>query len=597
MSETYAECPVFAPFERGSIAFALQLHLRVDGAEPGRSAYRISRIHDRIQGRDGNPELTDFGPAQELFKPSRSFLDDITNGRPGVNGRPLVFLAEARAEDEPPPLLHIRRPASWDYEFENANIRLDLAPRRQRIAASWHEHFCVFESGRVFYILVLSSDAGDGADGDTAMAGFDEYSMIHALQPVMQRDLASDSEYLGIDHAGETHSLIGFMASRLAQLSAGSDRPNAFTHILRPFGLAGGEVPYRAPVARDLCNAMVQVEDDLLFATAMHTYRHYQTADEDGVAAATHPDWLVERDRAWRQAHENAGTHALGLEDGGDVPLPILAFAGLTQGVPDYPRQDDSEIHDSTRPVSVALENLFFVHPRFEFEVGKNWRTFSEASETVGACPYALLTWLISVHDELIVSDMEEMIEDMMYETIPPRAPNAALGRTVPLGNLRGLLDRVAHLIPSRQRIIDNNLANRLDIFRWCSIHQTGKVFRYPTERELLEAIREARGTRQRFDDAHALLDRYENLVEDVASLSAAYASSRTNWLLAAITIFSIAELPAIIGEMFEQLGIADRYANAAAFALILGTALLFWIRNRPQGRKAAQLSRSRKSS
>ncbi|AKH41805.1 hypothetical protein WYH_00751 [Croceibacterium atlanticum] len=599
---TLRECPVFQPFERASLAFAFQLRvLRPDGSEP-RSAYRISNIYNAVLGRSPGLEADRRDRAKWLFGASQSFLNDITTGVPGTNGRPLLLAAEALETGAPPAMVTLQRPESWDYEYEGTAVSLQVPPERRELRMAMQDHFCVFESGRIFYLLVLSNLPGERSP-------LDEYSTIQAEQLAIEPDYAADSDFLSIGRSGPQFSVLEFVRNRLAELDSGKEEPvsecaNAIADVLRPFGVLPPGRNFATPRSEDLCNAMVQIEDEALFDTARHAFFHYRMPAPEDVQGPEdevqkpHPQWVIDADRAWAEANVPGADchcdahHTLGFgpdEEESAIPRQLLAFAGLAQGVPDFPRQDDSEIHDSTRPVSVAPENLFFVHPSFELDVGKNWRTLREAQASVGGCPYALLTWMIAVHDELIVSDMERMIERMIFGPVDQDAQLAEIGRATPLKNLAHVLDKVSTLIPSYTKIIDDNLAQRVDIFRWCSIHQSGNVFRYPTERELLGSIREARGTRQRFEDAHALLDRYENLVEDVSTLQASYTSARTNWLLAAITFFGVLGLPGTLSGTF---GLTNADALLATVGILAFTAALFtfWL-------NATQLRRSRKSS
>lgn len=613
MSETRAlelrECPFFPPFDRASLAFAFRLRVGNGTDEPLRSAYRISHVYDAVIGSGAGSPLTPAHRerAKSLFGASQSFLDDITTGPPGTNGRPLLLAADAQADARH---VMLQRNESWRYDYEGTEVELQVVPpARRMLDLAMHEHFCIFESGLMFYLLVLSNRPG-------MRSPLDEYAIIQAEQLAVSPELAKDEKFLSI-HWGDTHgSLLEFVNRRLLALAPARDgeqpkEATAIGDVLRPFGIIPEGQEILEPRADDLCNAMVQIEDEPLFDTARHAYFHYRMKRPEEVAGPEdekpkpHPKAVLDADRKWNSANLPARNapcevhHARGFgpaEEDTGIPRQLLAFAGMTQGVPDFPRQDDSEIHDSTRPVSVAPENLFFVHPAFEFAVGKNWRTLRNAQESVGACPYALLTWMIAMHDELIVSDMERRIEDMVFGVVTEKAPPEEIGPTSPLHNLRRLADNMVRMtiIPSRQRIIDESLRDRLEIFRWCSIHQSGNVFRYQTERELLAAIREARGTRQRFEDAHDMLDRYENLVEDTASLASAYSSRLTNWLLAAIALFGIASIPKTIKELLEVMGM-DRTLDplSVAWAALLAVFGLFVLWNF----WPSQLRRSRKSS
>ena len=75
-------------------------------------------------------------------------------------------------------------------------------------------------------------------------------------------------------------------------------------------------------------------------------------------------------------------------------------------GRADFPYQDESEIHDSTRKSAPSVEASLYVLPRFLLEVAKNWRSFNTARTLIGTCPYLLLTWMVSLDDEATVAGM-----------------------------------------------------------------------------------------------------------------------------------------------------------------------------------------------
>ena len=569
------ETPVFADIARASFAIAFELDPAALAPAAERSAFRISEVY-RTVFRSGG----DHAAVRQLFNASRSFLDDITTGLPGSNGRPLLFAGSAEPGDDAARRIVLRRPETWSYEFENTEVDLVVAPARREAELWVHELFCAFESGRLFFILMLAHDPA-------VRSGWDEYDVIRLQRACIETELAADPAYLGFAVDGDVLSLIGLANRRLAALAQlGGDIPNAIDHLLRPFGLLppGAGVLRVSPGA--IRNAMAFIDDDDVFATARHAADHY--ARRAAGEAVAHPPDLLRADAAWRRASARTprgGDPAhVAASFGSDTaattaPRRLLAFAGMAQAVPDFPRQDESEIHDSTRPAHAALENLFYVHPAFQLEVGVNWRSFRDTQGDVGACPYAILAWVIAFHDELIVSNMEDMIEAMVFGPIAPDAPDASRGRAVPLGGLADQLARVGSFFPRRQRTLDDNLAARLDIFRWCSIFQSGNVFRYPTERQLLDAIREARGTRQRFEDAHQMIDRHEALAEDLTDLAASYSAFRTNWLLTALALIGLVTLPKGLQEL-TAIFTGSRHFVTIAVMLVLALVFVFLLRN-----------------
>jgi len=155
--------------------------------------------------------------------------------------------------------------------------------------------------------------------------------------------------------------------------------------------------------------------------------------------------------------------------------------------------------------------------------------------------------------------------------------------------DLDTVMKRLRDPWPSSDRLVDDNLKARIDIFRWWSIHCSGNIFRYPTERELLANINTARGTGERFENAHQMLDRYESLIEDVSALASFYSSRNTNFLLGAITVFGILQLVPLVDSM-SAMGPGNALARVLVIMLILLVIFALW-------RWVTQLRRSRKSS
>ncbi|MBC7159491.1 MAG: GNAT family N-acetyltransferase [Porphyrobacter sp.] len=590
------ECPFFSPFARASIAYAVEIPQSVIGP----SAFRISDVYKVMSRAD--PRLSDAeqSRARSLFGPTRSFLDDITTGGPGVNGRPLLLAAEAGSDGPIRRPLVVERGPYWDYDFEGTPVFLEIADEERRhLELAYHEHFCLFESGRLLYVIVIGNDPAKSPC-------LDEYAVIQLQQLAVDPDRTGQETYLGFRAEAEGSSAVSlnrFVRDRLAALSGPSQaEASAVRDVLRLFGIARSvALEPDAPVL-PVKNAIVMIEDEALFAAAQHTYEFYRMDAGDSRqppgstggawAGGEQPAEVVADDEAWRRRFAGKGHHTLdgfgAKRPARTIPRSLKAFAGIAQAIPDFPRVDESELHDSTRPISVAPQNLFYNHPAVQLEVGVQWRTFREAADEIGACPYALLTWLIAAHDELIVSDMEARIERMLLGAVRADVPLAEIGRTHPMRNVDQVMSQMRKLWPSSERLVDSNLEERIDIFRWCSIHQSGNIFRYPTERELLANIGTARGTQQRFAAAHDLLDRYENLIEDVSTLASAHAGRNTNWLLTAITVFGIAQMTSALVSLGMSSG--DALWATAGVLVATGCAFALW-------RRSTQLSRSRKSS
>jgi len=605
------ECPIFDDLDRVSVAFACELTTSKGAAAP-ETGYRLTEIHRELFGPahqrlTSTPAGDALARARKLFDASRSFLDDITTGPPGANGRPMLISAALDEDGWSGLRARIVRPASWRYEFENAEVELGVPADQRIIDVTFNDQFCIFESGRIFYLGMFGQDA-------QSQPRLNEYALIQLERLIIDPQDAASAARLGFVLAGATGdgvapeaiSLREFLARRLADLAAApSPEPNAVRDVLLPFGIIDEGAELRLLERGWLKNGLVQIEDEELLFAARYANEHYCLESPAADKSADLPDRaaaIARWDARWRKHHlERAGSglsrphHAPAFKTASAssameaeiVPRPLLAFAGLAQGIPDFPRQDDSEVHDSTRPATAATEGMFYVHPAFELAIGVNWRTFSDGQRSVGGCPYAILAWIIGLHDEVIVADMERRIEAMIYGVPAGKTSAHALGRAQPAGDLMTILRGVSSILPSRRTLMDDNLRARLDIFRWCSIQRSGNVFRYPTERELLDAIRTARGTDARFDAAHMVVDRYESLVEDLSSLATGYKASRAGFLLAAIAALGLIGLPQALVEAGSLFG--WRVDPIQAIMLIVAAvAILFalWVQppSRPGG-------------
>lgn len=550
----FAEIPIFPGLGSASVSFAFELVGRGFGVRgKQRTAYRLLALSEAME-RDADSDAADVH--ELLVEPVRSFLDDVTNGPPGVNGRPLLFLASGAAPEDESRHVTVVRPDHWDYEFEGEVTRLHVPPEKRRIAMLLRDSFCVFESGRVYYVLTLAQPSGQPLD---------EYSAIHFEQLVLGRIRAARAGYLGFEWptgATGTLSLVDLANARLRSLRepAKGDPPNGITGIMKPYGLLAPYQFHETLGSEHLANLCVAIEDEALLASAEHAHALFDR-NRAGPPPVL-PAAVSEAERKWREAGAQAGIapEALHAQAGNAIPRPMLAVAGLATGVPDFPYQDDSEVHDSTRGTARSTESALFTHPRFMLEIGKSWRSFRESGDTVGTCPYLLMTWLVCVHDEETVTDMERMLEAMIYDPAGKldALPVKQRFRAEPLQDVMELLHSASSPWGQKTGVQERNLSKRLQLFRWESIHRCGDMFRYPKEKGALAAVRAAMGTDTRFDEVHATLDRFEALVEDVASLASSYSDRRTNRLLGALAVLGLVSIPGNLSQGHQALESAD---------------------------------------
>lgn len=547
----FREAPSFPGLGAVSLTYAFELNFEPaqgSGARQ-RSAFRVQRIEGEVERQEA--------VYQALLKPFRSFLDDVTTGPTGRNGRPLVFAASADAADAAAREVTLHRPARWHYEYEGETTELALPAGGDEIPFRLRDGFCVFESGRTFYLLTLTLPPEGGA--------LDEYALIQLEQLALEpADHAGDGDYLrfGWRFGGcGQGSLLALAEARLAALESATGTVNGFASIIDPFGIRGpGE--RRPPLAaRDLRNLCLAIESEELLTAA--------TAAA-GIGTSPLPAAAAPAPAAGLPPHRDPEN---------DLPPHLLALAGLVQGVPDFPFQDESEIYDSSQPACTRSESSLYVHPRFTIEIGTSWRSFQEGRRCIGTCPYLLLMWMAALHDEMVVAEMEAALDDMLFEA----ADASGSYRAVPLDDLARALARAER--NDGAAALQRNIGRRLEIFRWLSISRTGNLFRYPKEKAALAAIQKAMGTSERFDRAHSLVDRVEGLVEDVSSLKSGYAEQRTNRILLLIALLSIFSMSA---DVSSTLGIHYAIVAGALLALVFGS-LWLWRRGGLRFRKAGR--------
>lgn len=582
----FREVAVFPDLGAASFSFAFEMVGRRFGAKgKARSAYRLLALSEELEqdaasAADDEPEAHDL-----LVGPMRSFLDDVTNGPPGVNGRPLLFLASGAGEEDASRRVHLVRPPHWDYDYEGEITRLTVPEDRQRIEMRLRDSFCVFESGRIYYVLTLTQSGG--------AAPLDEYAALHLEQLLLRKIRAAQSGYLGFEWPSGAEgllSLVDLANARLKSLKepAKGDPPNGIADIMRPYGLLAPYQWHETLGSGHLASLCVAIENRAMLEAADHAWHRFDSEREG--PAPDEPATMVAAGRAWNEACAalNIGEDARHRQRGNPIPRAVLAIAGLTTGVPDFPFQDDSEVHDSTRSAARSIEAALFTHPRFMLEIGKSWRSFQEGRDDIGTCPYLLMTWLVTVHDEETVTDMERMLEDMIYDPEGKRAklPKAERSRAEPLADVMALMRSASNPFGQQAGVQERNLERRLELFRWESIHRCGNMFRYPKEKAALAAVRAAMGTDARFEEVHATLDRFENLVEDVESLASTYSDRRTNRLLAALAVLGLIAVPNSLKEGYQAL--TDQ-ANASAYGgvtLLLVAALFAFYFIQWRGRK-----------
>jgi GNAT superfamily N-acetyltransferase len=527
-THVYRESPALAGIASFSVAYIFELAIdRPRRAGPMR-AFRLDAIHRALdpdepalaKSRNASDQARVRSAFEALLEPLESYHDDVTTGPPGRGGRPLVFGAEGPEDVSPSRAVTLVRPARWRYAAEGRRVELhgpeDEAARS--VALEFRDTFCAFESGRLFYMISVQPAAG---------AAIDEYTVIQ-LQKLGHPTSTTEAlrETMRFRWGGAELSLMALIKARLAALEGSKDAtPNGLRDVVKKEILEQGEKIAPLDWSR-LRGMVIGIEDEAVFDAVK------ATQDTSDAIAACGGCVLV------AEPQDRAATPPPHLDE--TMPEPgrrALALAGVLQAVPDFPFQDGPEIWDSTRRIHGDGETYaIFSHPHFVVEVSTDWRSLRDARACLAHCPYLLLTWLVAAHDEIIVTEMEDQLGDLIYgwnETADHRAE--------PLAGLRKTLKTISRqLLPGPSRALRRSLELRLELFRRLTVNRSRYIFRYETEASVLAAMSEARGTSARFDRALDLLDRYESIVEDIQGLGQMESDRRLNVILGLVALIGV---------------------------------------------------------
>jgi hypothetical protein len=557
----YVESPVFNDVEVASFSFAFELYPE----KKHREAFRLEQVAEHL----------DSAIRDALIGPIASYLDDVTTGVPGRHGRPLIALAGA---PEASPSVDVRRAAAWSYDAEGATRTLHAGEERGHPFLV-REAFCAFKSGRIFYILSLTLP-------EDPERPIDEYLIIQMQRLAMDAGAATG---LNFAYPGnQKATLLGLAETRLGELAggAGSGEASCIHDILGAQGLLSPEEIVGLAKAIKLRGLCVAIENKGLMEAVDRGCRKFGHGQVPEVQDDTRRPGLVRKlvSSIINSERQEVGPAYPLHNDSEDRVL--YALSGLAQGVADFGLQDPAELSEATCPATRAAGYAVFAHPSFLLEIAPVWRTLVNCRNSLGACPYLSLIWLAAIHADLLVSEIEDAIDDMVYD----HGDDPASCRSRPLADLQKALNGADALFAANgETLLRDNLARRVTLVGSALMHQSGTLFRYPKEKKDLAATLEVMGTAARFSRARLLLEQVENLVEDVISLRRSYADQRTNALLIGISLLSVASIAV---DVQEKLSVNFLAAFAGLLALLLAAVVLVrlglgWIQER----------RSRKSS
>lgn len=484
---------------------------------------------DRIQAEIDRRSTVIDHECVPLIEGARTFLDDITTGPPGTRGRPLFFQASGAPQADPSRKAFLTRPSSWTYGAEGLLTELrSPTGKEQKTEVQISDGFFSFRSGHLFYVITLSV-AG------LPKSALDEYALIQFEQISTDPSIyGNDSSYISLSpDKSNKMSFLEFVEHRLNQLEGNTQSPNGITHLVNRFGLLGPGRRRSAISPDDLIRLCIAIDSSELSAVVQ------QALSEDFTEASRKleaPENRQEPTKSKSIPLHRSPTRAV-------LPPELLALAGLTQGVIDFPFQDPAEVFDATRPLVQAGNSTLFAHPRFVVEIGSNWRSFHQAQSSLGTCPYLALTWVVATIDEMLLDEIESEIRILIYGT-------QTGFRTMPLTDIDQIMESSFGSMSNAQRVHKSNLRRRLDLFRR-EINRPENVFRYPKEKRAFQKIRESINSEHRYVSAKEKADRIADFIDQTPNLSN-YTNRRVNAILLILAVLGVISLPANLKQAWD---------------------------------------------
>lgn len=464
-----------------------------------------------------------------LIDPVASFLDDIIAPAFRTDTMPLLFLAQN--DPAAASVLELTWPQSLTYRAEGSDAAvpgLDALVPPLRLSCC--DSFALFGSGHLAYSLVL----GTAVESGRAMSEIDLLllqkfaDMTEGVSAGSGGDMIPlmDVNCFSLD-GGAPETLLGCVQRRLGMLNQGS----AGAALRRLFDAAGIKADSWSPekwTGEAICGGFVHIDGVTL------------PVDSDGEAGAV--------------------------------------LAGLCQNILDFGQQDASEMADSLKPIFDTSEQLeVFAHSRLLHEFSLHSRSFSKMAGVLGACPYLMLTHLVLVYDERLLSEAEVLLNELVYGRAAARPAGNASLRVQPLQPLFVLLEKAGW---SASQPFADSLRARLNVFRELEFPYINNIFRYQTEQGIFAAADAMRGLSSRHKRFRDVLEQYENAVRDIHDYGDVTSQRRIGLILFGLSLLSLLGFIKDVQQIFqlpdtwwqhELLVWSLRAVSVATFLLFLG--------------------------
>lgn len=523
---------------------------------------RLDALNDKLQ--------RESAVCEALVEPTQSYFSDIVRGGLGRMGRPLIFLCEAERElDERTVVMH--RPETTDYKAERRHIRL-WRPDAKRAKIRWamRDAFALFESGHLFYLLSLVSM-------DDQLDRIDEYALIQLQKLLDPSYEATDlREHLKFSFSlSPPDPLAILVRARLHELDKRTWKEPNGVHVLRKHAF---EESWELPSFGwdELRSLVFAVEDDQIWRDFATKKRKLSRDSKDK--------------KSWQEKHSRVSSRSPPRHLSRACVCPRLyALSGLLRGVLDFPLQSTSELEDAVEPLCFREDDwVVFSNRQCLVEIGTSkWRSLRDARTSLGTCPYLVLVQCMALYHELLLSDLEKEVDDLLYQAENGRDPKKEVHAKamVDVSTMLGYARKV--FWPPSSRVVEHNLRQRITIFRDLLIFRPINIFSYKMEKDLSDALVAYHKLDARTAAIIDLLDRYEGLVEDNHHVLTMAAERRLSLLFAVVALMGVLTIyepvEAVLGfEGYDdardfQMAIVSLVSIVAAFLLLYLLYGLWW--------------------
>jgi len=462
----------------------------------------------------------------ELEKPLSeaitSYHVDIVSPYATENSRPLVVLCEqvAKSKDDraalKPITIHVPHKFKMRWE-EGRDLIIDFGETEcgdHVVSAGFSDSVTFFESGYIAYSLSFVFGSSDRVDINA--------SLLLALESVAKPAGEVSGKPVRFANDGKApEELDKFINRRLDDLA------NQSTGVPTIFSLLN--CPKRYPLRKSVLSiarrpewqAHSPVDTGMVGATPPDREFHiHPSIDIEIIGATRHTEILRCAEKAReRTAPANAFSKRL---------------AGLVQNVLDFREQDESEICDSLSATSRIGREITFANKDVSVRFSEGSRAYNGMRNIIGGEPYWLLVQLVVGHNETLLSDLHQDVEQLHGK-----------------GGMTGMMHELLHLPSRSHSAADTEQRLRKTLERRIRLaHYIPNMFRYKTEKRLYHLFSRARGLEAQHAYFRGLEETVESTVREIEDLNRERASSRITKVLILLGVVQIGGVFAAISAV-----------------------------------------------